>query len=353
MSGAETTRRRAASLETYMSANVTGGPGRFRCPSLASCKASALGGHPAGSVSYYKGQLSHVGDHYDLVEDGHPIRILVLGMETGRKKEDVTLQERSREQRPVMLDDPSARKPHMKGTTSALRLMLGRRPGPDLEGDMIDLAGGPRVHVMDAYSLANIRLCSAVRIGSTSSMGTDIMSANCLRHLAETVRILEPTLCILQSARTRAALTPQISSQVHVGPHLERVTLAGVDTLVASFVHPYQYGRNKANDWGSTFSTPYLDEVVAPALRRARMLHGLGPGEPGAPRRAPGPVIPSGHPTAGAEHQPLSLAAKNAPWTIDGVEYRTRREANRGLAALLVTYTEDEWTEAQKRHGLR
>jgi hypothetical protein len=44
-------------------------------------------------TSFWRGQLSHVGQHFELVENGNPWRVLVLGMETGRDRELVTLAE--------------------------------------------------------------------------------------------------------------------------------------------------------------------------------------------------------------------------------------------------------------------
>jgi hypothetical protein len=186
----ERTRLRIAELGQYMSSHVLGDDG-FCCGREPVCRASAL---RREGTSFWRGQLSHVGHHYDMVENDKPWRVLVLGMETGRERELVTLAERRLEQQPVISGDPRSRKPHMKGTASALRLAFGRTPGPDRRGELLDLANTPkRVHVMDAYALVNVRLCSAVATGTTSSRGTPVMTENCLPHLAATVRILEPT----------------------------------------------------------------------------------------------------------------------------------------------------------------
>jgi len=123
---------------------------------------------------------------------------------------------------------------------------------------------------MDAYALVNVRLCSAVTTGTTSSRGTPTMTANCLPHLAATMRILEPTLCILQSGPARAGIDTLLSQVRVITPSLEHVQFAGVPAYLASFVHPHQQGRNSLLNWGRSFSTPYLDEVVAPTIQAAR-----------------------------------------------------------------------------------
>jgi len=192
-------------------------------------------------------------------------------METGRAAENVSLIDRRTEQQPVIKSEPRGRKPHMKGTASALRLAFGRNAGADRRDEMLELINSDRpVHMMDAYALANVRLCSAVVTDTTTSRGSANMTQNCSPHLAATVRILEPTLCILQSGPAREQLASILSDVQRVAPNLEHVSFAGVPVYLASFVHPHQQGSNSPQNWGRSFSTPYLDGVVAPAIRRAR-----------------------------------------------------------------------------------
>lgn len=266
----ERTELRIVELGQYMSSHVLG-EGGFCCRRESVCRASAM---RRQGTSFWRGQLSHVGHHYDVVENGRPWRVLVLGMETGRERELVTLAERRVEQQPVINGDPRSRKPHMKGTASALRLAFGGTPGPDRCGELLDLANMPEpVHVMDAYALVNVRLCSAVATGTTSTRGTPVMTANCLPHLAATVRILQPTLCILQSGPARKGIDHLVTHARSLAPNLEHLHLAGVPMYLTSFVHPHQQGRNSPLNWGRSFSTPYLDDVVKPAIQTARDLH--------------------------------------------------------------------------------
>ncbi len=79
-----TTAARIEQLQAYMNENVLG-PHGFVCCSEHRCRASATltrSGVPTGN-EWWPGQLSHVGHHYDLEEDGQPLRGLVIATEAG------------------------------------------------------------------------------------------------------------------------------------------------------------------------------------------------------------------------------------------------------------------------------
>lgn len=193
-----TTARRIDELGQYMAEQVLSPSGVCVCRRLGSCRQSALGGPgraPRPGAAFAAGQLSHIGQHYDLMINGLPSRTLVIAMETGRAREGVTLKERHAEVMKSASLAFTARNPHMRGVTSALRLAVGREPGNDREGEQLRLAGvRDPVHLFDAYAMANMRLCSAFVTGSTKSLGNATMSRNCAPHLAATIRILEPAL---------------------------------------------------------------------------------------------------------------------------------------------------------------
>jgi hypothetical protein len=264
------TAARVDRLRDYMAAHVLG-PGGFVCTSLTDCRRSALvarDGREKPDRRFSTGQLSHVGDHYDLTEDGRPLRILVIPMETGREDEGVTLEARGLQLATSAATAFRARNPHMRGTTQALRLAVGREVGEDRRGELLDLPGAPApVHLFDCYAMANIRLCSATVRGTSTSTGTGTMSRNCLRHLTATVGILQPTLCIIQGRRVASDLAPLIGRREPITERLERVHLAGVETLLAAFTHPS--ARSAGHHWGR-LNAPYLRTVVAPTIREAR-----------------------------------------------------------------------------------
>ncbi|MER7441281.1 hypothetical protein [Micromonospora avicenniae] len=244
------------------------------CRRLGSCRQSVLGGPgraPRPGAAFAAGQLSHIGQHYDLMINGLPSRTLVIAMETGRAREGVTLKERHAEVMKSASLAFTARNPHMRGVTSALRLAVGREPGNDREGEQLRLAGvRDPVHLFDAYAMANMRLCSAFVTGSTKSLGNATMSRNCAPHLAATIGILEPTLCIVQGREVYKALTALMSRRCQLAPQLERARIAGVDTLVAAFTHPS--AMRLTDHWGRLTSAPYLYGTVVPALKAARQV---------------------------------------------------------------------------------
>ncbi|MEH0970490.1 hypothetical protein V6U77_05055 [Micromonospora sp. CPCC 205546] len=266
------TASRIAQLDQYMAEHVLAPSGACVCRRLGSCRESALGGRRSASrpeAAFAAGQLSHVGHHYDLVLDGVPARTLVIAMETGRAREGVTLKQRHAEVMQSAGLAFTARNPHMRGVTSALRLAVGREPGPDRAGELLHLDGvRSPVHLFDAYAMANMRLCSAVVSGTTRSLGNATMSRNCAPHLAATIAILQPTLCIVQGVEVRKSLTAIMSRRREIAPHLVQASIAGVDTLVAAFTHPS--AMRLTDHWGRLTSVPYLHGTVVPTIRTAR-----------------------------------------------------------------------------------
>ena len=255
------TQRRYESLRAYMDMHVLGRSG-FCCTDADRCRGSL---RPADLFA--AGQLSYVGRHFDMQTGGRPYRVMVLGMDTGRPDESVTL-DRRRQQVYDRIPEPfSRRNPHMRGTTLALRALFGKTDWDDASQEWIEIAGGESVHLLDAYAMANSRLCSAFRAGSTNSTGTRQMSAHCLRHLRATLEILEPHVVVVQGSRLRPSLQPLIDNSERISPNLEFAELAGVETALASFAHPSYPGPKFNWSWPSS---PYFQSVVLPTLLRAR-----------------------------------------------------------------------------------
>ncbi|MFD6563865.1 hypothetical protein [Micromonospora profundi] len=283
---------RIEQLDQYMAEHVLARSGTCVCRRLGSCRESALGGRRSASrpeAAFAAGQLSHVGHHYDLVLDGIPVRILVIAMETGRVRGGVTLEQRRAEVMQSAGLAFTARNPHMRGVTSALRLAVGREPGPDRAGELLHLGGAPSpVHLFDAYAMANMRLCSAMVSGTTKSLGNRTMSRHCAPHLSATIKILQPTLCIVQGVEVYKSLTAIMSGCRQITPHLAQARIAGVDTFVAAFNHPS--AMRLTDHWGRLTKVPYLFETVAPTLRAAHQLmtpSNVHDSKPVGPQRRP------------------------------------------------------------------
>ncbi len=142
------TAARVAELDRYMATNVLDGM-TFVCDKYDACRASHAG-------QFFEGQLHHVGRHYDLVVDGKSFRIVVVGQEYGNGPRYVSREARSRDvaeltgvgKRFFSDGGHPARNPHMRGTTSLLRLLFGRAPGRDYSGEFLSL-NGTSVHIFE------------------------------------------------------------------------------------------------------------------------------------------------------------------------------------------------------------
>lgn len=269
---------RQAALTVYMDHHVLR-PTGFCCSSAVQCRSSAMS--RSKPVTFAEGQLSHLGWYYDIESEGMPLRILVIGMETGRPDVGVTLTMRRQQILESAALPARQRNPHMIGVTHALRVLHGRTIGDDVAGEMLSLGPGHEdAHMFDAYAMANVRLCTSVRAGTMNSYPTAVMTRNCVRHLRETIRILEPTVCVVQSSAIPKMLSPIVTHRSMLSPHLAEVEIAGVRTLMAEFTHPTAWGED---NWGRWSNMPYLQNVVIPTLTAARARLGLPTADSGHP----------------------------------------------------------------------
>lgn len=264
------TMERTSQLTSYMDSHVLG-PTGFCCSSGDACMSSAKA--QKQSIDFAAGQLSYLGRFYDIEEDSVPLRILVIGMETGRTDGAVTLPMRSGQILESAARWPKARNPHMIGVTHALQTLHGREITADAAGEFLNVEGSSDgVHIFDAYAMANVRLCTSVKAGTTTSRPTSTMTKNCIRHLRETIRILEPTVCVVQGMAISKALRPVMTSRVQVTPHLAEATIGDTHTLMTEFSHPTAWADQ---NWGRWSNMPYLQCVVIPTLTDVRARLGL------------------------------------------------------------------------------
>jgi len=249
-------------LEGYFRDHVLGAHG-FCCPREHPCRASVK-----PNLLYGAGQLSHVGRHYELSVAGRPLRILVLGMDTGRPDSGVTMAVRRTQVYDRIPETFSRRNPHMRATTLALRALLGSEDWSLPGGESFEHAGKP-IHLLDGYAMANLRLCSAVEPRSTRSRGTPVMGRNCLPHLRATIEILEPTVIVVQGLNVRRDVGSLLRAVESLSKELEVAEFAGVRVVLASFIHPSYPGPKGNWSWPRS---PYFVNTVLPTLRRAQDL---------------------------------------------------------------------------------
>ena len=263
----EATQTRQARLRAYFGAQVLNGHD-FVCRHSAACASSCRAG-----VTFYPVQLHHVGSHYDLLWDGRPFRVVMVGQEAGHG-DVVDLDQR----RALILDRVdhafTARNAHIAGTTTLLRLLFGRDPGTDRDGEVLDLHGEP-VHLFEAFALVNFLLCSAVdgtvdrtgRREGGKGRSSPTMRRNCAAHFRAAIDILEPTVLVAQGFDVRRWIGRAYGWPRWTREPVERVVVGGRRTLLLSFAHPSASGRY--GWWGRSPRSPYLIETVVPAIRSA------------------------------------------------------------------------------------
>jgi hypothetical protein len=225
-----------------------------------------------------------VGKRYDLRLGRRPLRIVVVGQEYGMwsafegkqvGRQHVTLEERYKQVhgrtglsgRYYKERGARPRNPHMRGTTSALRILLGKGLGADHDGEFVTTADGEQFHIFDAFALVNVLLCSAGPPRSSEGRSSPTMRRNCLRHLRATLEILEPTVIVLQGGGVERWTAPVFEVERLITKHLAEAWLGDNRTLLCRFSHPSARGDKR---WGDRLDRPYLRKVVAPTLRNVR-----------------------------------------------------------------------------------
>lgn len=157
--------------------------------------------------------------------------------------------------------------PHMRGTTSALRILFGKGLGTDHADEFVHPTRGRRFHVFDGFALVNLLLCSAGPDGSSQGRPTSTMFANCASHFTATLRILEPTVVVLQGVKVAQWAHRVLRPTAAITDHLHETHQDDRRILMCSFSHPSSRGATR---WGDRIDQPYLEAVVAPTLNEVR-----------------------------------------------------------------------------------
>ena len=223
--------------------------------------------------------MSHVGRHYDLLVNDQELRIVVVGQEYGHPPPRVDLKSRT-----SMIDGSASkgfrgRNPHMQGTTSLLRLLLGRHAGIDAEGEGLFGDDGTTAHIFDGFALVNALLCSALTDPSTGTgagkgASSPLMRRNCARHFHRTMEILEPTVIVAEGQGVRdwiggpLGLGAKPTARYNGPAIIEDGQIAGKRADVLTFNHPSAGGQSAW--WGRSPRSKYLKHVVEPTIARWR-----------------------------------------------------------------------------------
>lgn len=258
------TQERIRRLERYIQGNLLSENGSFICNHFAQCRESR------SRRPFHEGQMSHIGRHYDLEVDGCPTRIVLVGQEYGKTQKCVSLSKRSERISLSAEKGFQGRNPHMRGTSSTLRLLLGREPGDDEEGERL-LDG----HIFDGFALVNYLLCTALKKprnkaqdsrGAGQGYSSRIMRRNCGRHFRATLEILEPTVIVAQGMGVRKWMSNALSLAERGDQH-EVVSIAGQPVDLFTFSHPSAGGP--PGFWGRSTRSSYLMGTVAPAIKES------------------------------------------------------------------------------------
>ncbi len=255
------TEARLLALEQYLTTNVLGAD--FVCSDYRECRLSHTG-------TFYEGQLHHVGQFYDLLLDDLPLRVIVVGQEYGHQPARVGCQARynmimssAHDFRFMAGDGYPVRNPHMRGTTNVLRLLFGIPLGTDHDSEFM-MIEGECIHIFDAFALVNYFLCSAVSTdGKMRGLATRTMMKNCQGHFRDVMRILEPSVVVVQGKGSWRWVKAAFGSVRQETDHVYRARLGTTETFVAAFTHP---SAHFPYNWGVNDQTPYLLETVAPSI---------------------------------------------------------------------------------------
>ena len=247
----------------------------FVCNHFRQCRASHRG-------TYYQGQMHHLGRYYDLFAGRVPLRIAVVGQEYGAGPACVNMQMRYHMIMHSGLycrfkadNSHPARNPHMRGTTSLLRLLLDVPLGAAHQDEFLNLSPSDKCHLFECFALVNYLICSAhPQAGQATGRSTSTMRSNCLTHFRKALEILEPTVVVMQGTNYWQSVRDAFDNMRRETDNIYKAKVASSDVLVAVFTHP---SAHPPNNWGWNEKTPYLLRVVAPTITRLRSVLGLYP----------------------------------------------------------------------------
>jgi hypothetical protein len=154
----------------------------------------------------------------------------------------------------------------MRGTTSALRILMGTGVGTDYEGEVINPDDGEPFHIFDGFALVNRLLCSAAPPNSSNGRPTGTMFKNCGEHFRATMKILEPTIVVLQGRAVAKWVKPILVPGRPYDDHHHEAFLGDHRMIVCTFTHPSAHGEYR---WGDQPTAPYVTKVVRPTLQKA------------------------------------------------------------------------------------
>ena len=264
------TRKYNSDLRKYIKSKILNN--KFICCHYSECKKSHSG-------KFYEGQPYHIGKYYDLKINKKPFRIMIVGQEFGHKKKKITLKEKFMKEMCCPGEEDwifKKRNPHMKGTTSVLRLLFGKDLGVDYESEWINMTNGKKCHIFDAFALVNYLFCSALKEGhGMAGHSTRKMKNNCREHFKNTVKRLKPNVIIVQGFMIGEWIKDSFDDIKPISGTkiIYQAKLNNFSTNIAFFSHPSS--RGKKLNWGSNDHTEYLLKTVKPSVKKIQQIIGI------------------------------------------------------------------------------
>lgn len=253
-------------LDRYMDSYVLSGD-HLICENADECRSSCQ----KLDRKLFEGQLSHIGKNYCLLLNGKPLRVVIVGQEYGQSLWHVSTADRTKMIMRSRDGTFAKRNPHMRGTTSKLRLLFHGDVGTDFEGEHIQES-----HLFECMSQINFFLCSALKIarnaeqdarGGGKGAATAAMKKNCANHFRRSLEILHPTLVVIQGQGVRKNVEKSLQAEIEPA-EIVRIEIGGQPVDVVAFDHPSAGGTS--GYWGNSIRSRYLKEVIMPVLLRYR-----------------------------------------------------------------------------------
>jgi uracil-DNA glycosylase len=263
------TKKRVKCIRQYMNEKVLNNSG-FICSHYKNCKRS----HPG---NFYEGQLHYIGKNYDLIVNNKPLRIMFVGQEIGGIDRHITLEQRYMDQMELGKKNYREWNSHMRGTTRALGLLLGKNLDIDEENKWINFSNNKKCHIWDTFALVDYLLCSALGEDKRATgKSSTTMKNNCQEHFRKVLEILEPNVIIVQGKKfwkwvEKVFDSIKLLSRSDV---LYNVKINDTSAICASFTHPS--ARDIRYNWGHYYPTDYFKKIVKPNILHIFKLMDIG-----------------------------------------------------------------------------
>jgi hypothetical protein len=250
----EKTKVRFSALKNYYKVNGLS-PDDFHCRYFSECSSS----QGMGTKKQYAGGTACLMPFYDVAYNGKEVRVLIIGEETGYMANTKygTFDNLDIHRRTILnCTNWRGKNNHIKGTLITLQRIF------EAETE----------YIYASFALSNLLRCAfqaKENLNKVSNVkDTPIMRRNCLTHLIDEIKILDPTLIIIQGSWALGGQTPfinRLAQSLGCGVKLLKSNKDGkyglyqLNSLMCITTHhPALYGRWIAN-WSNDSLWPMLD----------------------------------------------------------------------------------------------